>query len=169
MPHTSPVCGSRVTVDLALDAAGHVGWDTMHALIAEFNRCTIEIVRGQVHGGVAQGVGQALHEHTVYDPESGQLLSASFMDYALPRAEEDEGGKARLQQHRADHDVAVDRHHPPQHVPGPQAAVGQPRPDRVARGRAQLAGVGEDRAVDIQGDEVRLHGRHAIRRAPSGP
>ncbi|WP_145134232.1 xanthine dehydrogenase family protein molybdopterin-binding subunit [Roseomonas gilardii] len=46
------------------------------------------IVRGQVHGGVAQGVGQALHERTVYDPESGQLLSASFMDYALPRAED---------------------------------------------------------------------------------
>ncbi len=44
------------------------------------------IVRGQVHGGVAQGVGQALHERTAYDPSSGQLLSASFMDYALPRA-----------------------------------------------------------------------------------
>jgi carbon-monoxide dehydrogenase large subunit len=44
------------------------------------------IVRGQVHGGVAQGLGQALHERTAYDHESGQLLSASFMDYALPRA-----------------------------------------------------------------------------------
>ncbi|MBS7790219.1 xanthine dehydrogenase family protein molybdopterin-binding subunit [Roseococcus sp. SDR] len=44
------------------------------------------IVRGQVHGGVAQGIGQAFHERTAYDPESGQLLSASFMDYALPRA-----------------------------------------------------------------------------------
>ena len=44
------------------------------------------IVRGQVHGGVAQGIGQALHERTAYDSESGQLLSASFMDYALPRA-----------------------------------------------------------------------------------
>jgi carbon-monoxide dehydrogenase large subunit len=44
------------------------------------------IVRGQVHGGVAQGVGQAVFERTAYDPESGQLLSASFMDYALPRA-----------------------------------------------------------------------------------
>ena len=44
------------------------------------------IVRGQVHGGVAQGVGQAVLEHTVYDPDSGQLLSGSFMDYALPRA-----------------------------------------------------------------------------------
>ncbi|WP_426956391.1 xanthine dehydrogenase family protein molybdopterin-binding subunit [Muricoccus radiodurans] len=44
------------------------------------------IVRGQVHGGVAQGVGQAFLERTAYDPDSGQLLSASFMDYALPRA-----------------------------------------------------------------------------------
>jgi carbon-monoxide dehydrogenase large subunit len=45
------------------------------------------IVRGQVHGGVAQGTGQALLEHTVYDPVSGQLLSGSFTDYALPRAD----------------------------------------------------------------------------------
>ena len=44
------------------------------------------IVRGQVHGGVAQGFGQAVSEHTVYDAGSGQLLSGSFMDYALPRA-----------------------------------------------------------------------------------
>jgi carbon-monoxide dehydrogenase large subunit len=44
------------------------------------------IVRGQVHGGVAQGIGQALVERTSYDPETGQLLSGSFMDYALPRA-----------------------------------------------------------------------------------
>jgi carbon-monoxide dehydrogenase large subunit len=46
------------------------------------------IVRGQVHGGVAQGLGQALFERTAYDNGSGQLLSASFMDYALPRAED---------------------------------------------------------------------------------
>jgi carbon-monoxide dehydrogenase large subunit len=46
------------------------------------------IVRGQVAGGVAQGYGQAVLEHTVYDPDSGQLLSGSFMDYALPRANE---------------------------------------------------------------------------------
>jgi aerobic carbon-monoxide dehydrogenase large subunit len=44
------------------------------------------IVRGQVHGGVAQGFGQAVLERTAYDPDSGQLLSGSFMDYALPRA-----------------------------------------------------------------------------------
>jgi carbon-monoxide dehydrogenase large subunit len=44
------------------------------------------IVRGQVHGGVAQGFGQAVLEHTAFDPDSGQLLSGSFMDYAVPRA-----------------------------------------------------------------------------------
>jgi carbon-monoxide dehydrogenase large subunit len=46
------------------------------------------IVRGQVHGGVAQGLGQALLERTSYDAASGQLLTGSFMDYALPRADD---------------------------------------------------------------------------------
>src|SRR5438105_10254176 len=44
------------------------------------------IVEGQVHGGLAQGIGQALLEACVYDKESGQLLTGSLMDYALPRA-----------------------------------------------------------------------------------
>jgi carbon-monoxide dehydrogenase large subunit len=43
---------------------------------------------GQVQGGLAQGIGQALLEHTVYDDKSGQLLSGSLMDYALPRADD---------------------------------------------------------------------------------
>jgi carbon-monoxide dehydrogenase large subunit len=43
------------------------------------------IVEGQVHGGLAQGIGQALMEHVIYD-RNGQLLTGSFMDYALPRA-----------------------------------------------------------------------------------
>ncbi|MGR3491529.1 MAG: xanthine dehydrogenase family protein molybdopterin-binding subunit, partial [Shimia sp.] len=43
------------------------------------------LVEGQIHGGVAQGIGQAITEHVVYDDE-GQLLSATFMDYAMPRA-----------------------------------------------------------------------------------
>ncbi len=46
------------------------------------------LLAGQVHGGVVQGLGQALLEHTQYDSETGQLLSASFMDYALPRADD---------------------------------------------------------------------------------
>jgi carbon-monoxide dehydrogenase large subunit len=44
------------------------------------------IVEGQVHGGLAQGIGQALLEQAIYDPESGQLLTGSYMDYAMPRA-----------------------------------------------------------------------------------
>jgi carbon-monoxide dehydrogenase large subunit len=46
------------------------------------------IVEGQVHGGIAQGVGQALLENAVYDEKSGQLLSGSFMDYCMPRADD---------------------------------------------------------------------------------
>jgi carbon-monoxide dehydrogenase large subunit len=46
------------------------------------------IVEGQVHGGIVQGIGQALMENCVYDNETGQLLTGSFMDYAMPRAED---------------------------------------------------------------------------------
>ncbi len=46
------------------------------------------LTMGQVQGGVVQGIGQALLERTVYDEQSGQLLSGSFMDYALPRADD---------------------------------------------------------------------------------
>ncbi len=45
------------------------------------------LVEGQMHGGIAQGIGQALLEGTVYDRRSGQLLTGSLMDYALPRAD----------------------------------------------------------------------------------
>lgn len=44
------------------------------------------LVKGQIHGGIAQGAGQALMEDMVYDAETGQILSGSFMDYAMPRA-----------------------------------------------------------------------------------
>ena len=46
------------------------------------------IVEGQVHGGLVQGIGQALMENCVYDRETGQLLTGSFMDYAMPRADD---------------------------------------------------------------------------------
>ena len=45
------------------------------------------IVEGQVHGGVTQGIGQALYEQCVYDPDSGQLLTGTLMDYCLPKAD----------------------------------------------------------------------------------
>ncbi|KQP23025.1 xanthine dehydrogenase family protein molybdopterin-binding subunit [Pseudorhodoferax sp. Leaf267] len=46
------------------------------------------IVEGQVHGGIVQGIGQALMENCVYDEHTGQLLTGSFMDYAMPRADD---------------------------------------------------------------------------------
>jgi carbon-monoxide dehydrogenase large subunit len=45
------------------------------------------LIHGQSHGGIAQGIGQALWEACVYDPGSGQLVSGSFLDYAVPRAD----------------------------------------------------------------------------------
>jgi carbon-monoxide dehydrogenase large subunit len=46
------------------------------------------IVHGQIHGGLGQGIGQAMIEHMAYEPGSGQLLTGSFMDYAMPRADD---------------------------------------------------------------------------------
>jgi carbon-monoxide dehydrogenase large subunit len=46
------------------------------------------IAAGQAHGAMAQGAGQALLEHAVYDAQSGQPVAGSFMDYALPRADD---------------------------------------------------------------------------------
>ena len=48
------------------------------------NHLTLE---GQIHGGIVQGIGQVFSEHVRYDPETGQLLTGSFMDYGLPRAD----------------------------------------------------------------------------------
>jgi aerobic carbon-monoxide dehydrogenase large subunit len=45
------------------------------------------LLDGQLHGGIVQGIGQALAEHCVYDDASGQLLTGSFMDYAMPRTD----------------------------------------------------------------------------------
>ena len=50
-----------------------------------------QIVEGQMHGGLMQGIGQVMGEHCVYDPESGQLLSGSFMDYVMPRVDDLKG------------------------------------------------------------------------------
>jgi aerobic carbon-monoxide dehydrogenase large subunit len=50
------------------------------------NQINPVLVGGQVHGGIMQGIGQAIGEHCIYDPESGQLLTGSFMDYFMPHA-----------------------------------------------------------------------------------
>ena len=58
-----------------------------YTVVDDFGRAmNPKLLEGQVHGGSVQGIGQALLEDTVYDRESGQLLSGSFMDYAMPRA-----------------------------------------------------------------------------------
>jgi carbon-monoxide dehydrogenase large subunit len=60
-----------------------------YTIVDDFGR-TINplLAEGQIHGGTVQGVGQALLEHGLYDAETGQLLAGSFMDYAVPRADD---------------------------------------------------------------------------------
>lgn len=61
---------------------------TKYSIVDDFGKVVNPmLVAGQVHGGVVQGIGQALNEHTVFD-ESGQLLTGSFMDYGMPRAKD---------------------------------------------------------------------------------
>jgi len=78
----------KITVvqgDSDLIATGVVTVDR-YTVVDDFgNLINPMLAEGQVHGGVVQGIGQAIQEHVVYD-EDGQLLTASFMDYALPRA-----------------------------------------------------------------------------------
>jgi carbon-monoxide dehydrogenase large subunit len=66
---------------------GHVDLLSYAAVDDGGNILDSTIVHGQLHGGLAQGVGQALLEGMRYDPDNGQAVSASFMDYAMPRAE----------------------------------------------------------------------------------
>ena len=58
-----------------------------YVLVDDFGQMiNLMLVAGQVHGGIAQGLGQALCENCIYDRDSGQLLTGSFMDYRLPKA-----------------------------------------------------------------------------------
>jgi carbon-monoxide dehydrogenase large subunit len=81
-PNSCHVCEVEVDPDTgAVELAAYAVVDDVGTVI---NPLTL---KGQVHGGVVQGLGQVLMERMAYDPESGQLLSASFMDYAMPRAD----------------------------------------------------------------------------------
>ena len=81
-PNGCHVCEAEV--DAETGAVALVGYVIVDDVGTVINPVTL---KGQIHGGVAQGVGQALMEEVVYDPDSGQLLTASFMDYAMPRAD----------------------------------------------------------------------------------
>jgi carbon-monoxide dehydrogenase large subunit len=80
-PYGAHVCEVEVDPDTgAVKVIAYVAVDDVGRAVNPM------IIHGQVHGGIAQGVGQALLEHAHYDPESGQMLAGSFMDYAMPRA-----------------------------------------------------------------------------------
>jgi carbon-monoxide dehydrogenase large subunit len=74
---------AEVEIDADTGATALVGYVIVDDFGATLNPL---LLAGQVHGGTVQGIGQALMEDTVYDKASGQLLSASFMDYAMPKA-----------------------------------------------------------------------------------
>jgi carbon-monoxide dehydrogenase large subunit len=74
--------------EIVVDAATGVPRIERYTVVDDFGTVINPLlVEGQVHGGVAQGIGQALVEETVYDQGSGQLLTGSFMDYGMPRAD----------------------------------------------------------------------------------
>jgi len=80
-PNGCHIC--EVEIDAQTGAAAIV----RYTVVDDFGRAmNPKLLEGQVQGGTVQGIGQALLEHAVYDRESGQLLSGSFMDYAMPRA-----------------------------------------------------------------------------------
>ncbi len=82
-PNGAQVCEVEIDPETGVvEVARHTTVDDVGRII---NRT---IVTGQIHGGIAQGVGQALYEGVVYDPESGQLLTGSLMDYGVPRADQ---------------------------------------------------------------------------------
>jgi aerobic carbon-monoxide dehydrogenase large subunit len=82
-PNGCHVC--EVEIDPETGEVKLVAYHVVDDVGAVINPLTL---KGQVHGGVTQGVGQVLMEQVVYDRQSGQLLSASFMDYTMPRADQ---------------------------------------------------------------------------------
>jgi carbon-monoxide dehydrogenase large subunit len=76
-------------VEVEIDPDTGVVTIDRYTVVDDFGR-TINpmMLEGQVHGGIVQGLGQALFENTVYDDDSGQLLTGSFMDYCMPRADD---------------------------------------------------------------------------------
>jgi carbon-monoxide dehydrogenase large subunit len=82
-PNGCHVC--EVEIDPETGATQMLRYVVVDDVGTVINKLTLE---GQIHGGVAQGIGQAFTEHLVYDKASGQLLSGSLMDYGLPRADE---------------------------------------------------------------------------------
>lgn len=83
IPNGAYICEVEIDPDTGgLDIVSFIGVDDVG------KRLNPQVVEGQIHGGIAQGIGQALTERVLYDPETGQLLTGSLMDYGLPRADD---------------------------------------------------------------------------------
>jgi carbon-monoxide dehydrogenase large subunit len=83
--------------EVEIDPATGVTEIVAYASVNDIGRIVnLPIVRGQIEGGAVQGIGQALCERVVYDKDSGQLLTGSFMDYAMPRADVSAGFKTEF-------------------------------------------------------------------------
>ena len=82
-PYGTHVC--EVEVDPELGSVKIVRYAAVDDVGRAINPLLID---GQIHGGIVQGAGQALFEHCYYEPDTGQLLSGSLMDYAMPRADD---------------------------------------------------------------------------------
>jgi len=82
-PNGTHICEVEIDPDTGVTEV--VGYSAVEELGRVLNPL---LVAGQTHGGVAQGVGQAIGEQIIHDPHSGQMLTASFMDYTMPRADD---------------------------------------------------------------------------------
>ena len=82
-PNGCHVC--EVEIDPQTGTTNMVAYNVIDDVGREVNPL---LLKGQIHGGIAQGAGQALFEQIFYDRESGQILSGSFMDYGMPRADD---------------------------------------------------------------------------------
>ena len=83
VPNSAHVCEIEIDPDTGILEI--IRYTSVHDVGVELNPLLVD---GQVHGGIAQGLGQALMEDVVYDPDSGQVLSGSFLDYCMPRADD---------------------------------------------------------------------------------
>jgi len=82
-PNGSQICEVEIDEDTgAVRVVRHTVVDDVGRMVNPM------LVKGQIHGGVVQGLGQGLYEELSYDPATGQLLAGSFMDYAMPRADD---------------------------------------------------------------------------------
>jgi aerobic carbon-monoxide dehydrogenase large subunit len=80
-PNGCHVCEVEIDPETgAVEICAHIGVDDVGRVINPL------LVDGQTHGGIVQGIGQALMENSVHDPHNGQMLTGTFMDYAVPRA-----------------------------------------------------------------------------------